>query len=156
MCDREKEWAEVAEGRWTEWPGTSVWRGECWHRCAPELRGSRGLGRDSLQGRPGLCWVLRLPEHLCMGGSRDRTEKKYLALQELNLFFPLETDSNKGSLEGGERYLDLPNGSLSVDGDGGVPAPPPGGGATQRGQCGCRQARQVTRPLEHGKNQTQF
>lgn len=54
------------------------------------------------------------------------------------------------------RYLDLPNGRLRVDGDGGVPAPPPGRGAAQRGQCGCRQAGQATRPLEHGKNQTPF
>lgn len=53
-------------------------------------------------------------------------------------------------------YLDFPNGGLSVNGDGGVPAAPSRGSPTQGGQCGCRQARQPTRPLQSGKSKWDF
>lgn len=93
-------------------------------------------------------------ENTCLWRQRRQAREETSGTLGIKPFCPLETDLNKGSLA--ELYLDLPNGGLGVDGDGGVPAPPPGGGATQRGQCGCRQAGQVTRPLEHGKNQTRF
>ena len=55
-----------------------------------------------------------------------------------------------------EPYLDLPDGSLGVNGDGGVPTAPPRGSPTQGGQRGCRQAGQATRPLRRGKEQMGF